>query len=295
MSNNLNREISQVFHLDEPKLERFSKIFSDEFNSLNREYSAKYSFSTKNGKHFTNGSMDVLLENDNSLDNPIVNIEIEFSTNEEVTEYRGKIQFDRNSDKVKIDVDSSDSKFVSRFFDAIDEQVSRLKFEDTVHKVKDKTLFLFVLVVFMVIPCVITYFVTTTEFGFTEHLSKDDIATLLLIFENAESNEAKVNALFSFYHQLLINNSSPLTFESTFNTVKDMFKNVNFYILSVSILFIIISIRSTLNTALGSIFLWGDQIEYVKRIQDKRKFWVGILVGSFLSGIVVNAITYVVT
>ncbi|MFA0307861.1 hypothetical protein AB4543_18415 [Vibrio splendidus] len=295
MSNNLNREISQVFQIDEPKLERFEKIFTDEFERFGDNFTSKYSFSTLNGKHFTGNSIKGVLENDNSLDNPIVNIEIEFATNEEEPEYRGKIEFKRNSDKVKVDVYSNDSKFANRLFDAIDEQVSRLRYEDPVYKVKDKALYLLLFVLVVLVPCTITYLGATTEFGFTERLSKDDISMLLPVFESAKNSDDKVNALFSFYHQLLKNNSSTFTFESAFRTTTKVLQDVKFYILLASIVFVFVSIRNTMRTALGSVFLWGDQLEYVSHTLEKRKFWLGILIGSFLTGIVVNAVTYVVT
>ncbi|HHF2959399.1 TPA: hypothetical protein ACPJ0D_004633 [Vibrio diabolicus] len=295
MENTVNRTIKSTFRLDTPKFNRVVNILKEKFSSESSEYVCKFSYSTKKGRHFTGSSVDDVVNHDNSVDNSIYSLEIELFDSAEKPKHHAKLEFDKSDDQVKIKVDSISSNFADDLFDELEEQIARTSYKDNIQSIRSGTYTILFALLLIIIPCALTYGVVTSEYGFSERLSRDEIVALLPMFESAVSTEDKTNAIFQMYKQLLENNNSSLTLNTAISFFKDLFTNFKFYIFVISILIISLLVRSLLKTSLGSVFLWGDYKQHVEVQEKKRAFLINILVGSVLAGLLVNSLFFALT
>ncbi|MEZ8792589.1 hypothetical protein AB6D86_11980 [Vibrio splendidus] len=295
MENTTNRTIKSPFRLDVPKLTRIVSLLNERFATLNPEYTCKFSYSTEKGRHFTGRSVNDVIEHDNPVDNPIDNLEIELFDRTEEPLNHVKLEFNRTDDQVKVRVDSESANFATELFDELEEQIARTQYHDKIKSIKESFYPILALLLIIVIPCVISYSAASFEYGFSEKLSKDDISSLIPVFESAVSQEDKVNAVFEMYRTLLENNNSLFSVNRTIEFIKALFVNTKFYAFVSSILIIMLLIKSLLKTSIGSAFYWGDFIEHVEVKEKQRSFLINILVGSVFLGVVVNTLFFSLT
>ncbi|MGF1845258.1 hypothetical protein L4C39_19110 [Vibrio clamense] len=246
----MNKEIKQIFKLDEKRLGGFVCVLVPKFDLIGKKSSSKYTFKNQDGTSVVGKSMRDILNGNNTILNPVVRVEVEYFNIGNELSHHAKVTFDKRSNRIEICVNSDDSEFAKEVFSGLEEQVLRIKHVDTIYRLSKLAKF-----AALSLPASIAcYLFLESSDGvgvFLTYLSKDFMLSQV--------------------------------------------QGTKFYIFSGSLLFVLYSIVSLLRTSVGSLFLWGDQIDELEQIHIKRSLWTNVCLGSLAAGLVVSALSYVLT
>jgi hypothetical protein len=127
----------------------------------------------------------------------------------------------------------------------------------------------------------------------TDYLSKDDVAFLSEQSKNSLTDADKISYLHEYHSRKITNmNKSKsdliaevFTKENVFN-LKAAFLVLPFIVVLVGIYYIVSK------TYLGSVFLWGDFLEYNRTINERRKFVWNTVVVAIIIGVISNLFVF---
>ncbi|TVM02522.1 MAG: hypothetical protein CV087_09445 [Candidatus Brocadia sp. WS118] len=288
MESTVYKKFSSTFVVDAPKISRLAKLVTDHFEDIDGAAIIKYTFSTKNGKNFTANRIDDVLAHDNPVKNPIHNLEIEAYDKMEDPSNHCKIEYNKEDDKIKIFVGSNDGKKSNELFDEIEEQVNRCLIKDKIYFFKKSIIVLFFVSIMALLIFSATYYAGLSDYALTDKLSSEDIYELEPKFNNAKTQEEKIDAIFQFNKRIINNNTSDKDFNYYVELAQRYFYSVNTYLIAIPVVLVLILIKILIGTYVGSVFLWGDYKDYYEKILEKRKNLINILIGSISASVIVN-------
>jgi hypothetical protein len=122
MGYSMNKSYDSIFILDISKLSRLLNIIEERFKSIGLSTNASFEITTKNRKTFYASDIEGIINHDNPIKNPIINLTIKYYDAKEEPKNLCHIFYDKNFDKITVRIQSENMKFGNDLFAEIEEQ-----------------------------------------------------------------------------------------------------------------------------------------------------------------------------
>ncbi len=297
MSHEYRRIFNDVFILDTSKLSRLLNVIEERFKGISEEYIAKYEITTKKGKSFKTTTIDEITNHDNPINNPIIDLDIRYSDDKDEARNICQIQYDTEDSRIRVYIDTEKAKLGSDLFAEIEEQIERSIVTNWIYKLKKRAIheiMSFLMLVMMVpVMVVIMFTVPSKNFKRTDYLTQEDISYLSDLFPKEEMNrDMKVEYLYEYHSRKLKNiktdNIGILDTLSKNNvfTMKIALLVLPFVVMFIGIYYIFSK------SYIGSMFLWGDFVEYYNTIHDRKRFLWNTVIVALIIGVIGNLFVF---
>ncbi|MEW8625318.1 MAG: hypothetical protein AB2551_06165 [Candidatus Thiodiazotropha sp.] len=297
MSHEYRRSFNDVFILDTSKLSRLLNVIEERFAGFSEKYIAKYEITTKKGKSFKTTTIDEITNHDNPINNPIIDLDIRYSDDNDEAKNTCHIQYDTEDSRIRVYIDTEEAKSGSDLFAEIEEQIERSIVTNWIYALKKQAFheIMPVLMLMIMVPAMIVSIFTATseDFKKTDYLKQEDISFLTDSFPIEKMNQdMKIEYLYEYHSRKLKNINSDkvgildtLTRNNVF-TMKFALLVLPFVVMFIGVYYIFSK------TYIGSIFLWGDYVDYYNNIQDRRKFLWNTVIVALIIGVIGNLFVF---
>lgn len=296
MSNVITRNFDSVFNLDSSKLSRLLNIIEERFGELSETIIPLFEISTKKGKSYTTANIDDILDHDNLVNNPIVNLTISYKDKAEEPENTCYVEYDKEDSEIKVRVQASDAKKGNELFAEIEEQIERSLMKNWVYSIKNQTpheLMIYVML-FLMLPMMfglIFQVIPVEEQRKKDGLTSGDIAYLADIAKTVDSDEKKIEFIFEYQLRKIQNLTSSESFFSSLT--KENLLNIKLLLSVLPFIIVIGGIYYIISkTYIGSVFLWGDFTDYYNSLSEKRKFLWNAVIVALIVGVISNLFVF---
>ena len=306
MGNVITKSYESVFILDASKLSRLLNILEERFCALKMAPILSFELTTKKGKSFHATDVKNVLEHDNPINNPIIDLMIEYYDTKDDPHYLCKISYDKQDSKMQIRIQSDNMKWGNDLFAEIEEQIERSFIKSWVYSLKSDEYrgitFSIISVLMGVLASTFLAFSlihgdTNIKVKTEDRLTASDIEHLKNISKKSNSIEDKIDFLYDLNKRKLENTSlnedkkeNELT--STLRKIKD-YSDWRIILLMIPIIIIILCMIYLFKYCYpGSLFLWGDYIEYYQTLLERRKFLWNTVILALLIGIIGNLFVF---
>ena len=294
----LSKTFKSVFILDVSKMSRLLSIIDERFKGLGEQVIKIYKIKTKKGKEFSASKIDGILEHDNAVKNPITKYTINYADKDKDPDNSCFINFDQSDSEVNIEIISANSKWANDLFAEVEEQIERTFAQNFIYKIKKQRFpeMVMGLTVALMIPIII--FTISFSAGVkssqkTDFLTLSEIAHLQEVAINIQNQNDKIDFLFDLHLKQLSNiNKKPKNIIKEFKQTLNLF-DLKMTFLALPIIVIFICFVYLLSRCYpGSIFLWGDYIEFYNSIIEKRKFVWNAIIFALIIGVLGNLFVF---
>lgn len=298
----INKSYESIFILDSSKLLRIMTIIEERFKSIEIVSIASFEIITKKGKTFYASDIKGILEHDNPIQNPILNLKIYFQDVKEQPNKLCRLVYDKEYSKINIHIESDNMKWGEDLFAELEEQIERSFINNMIYKVKNNRKD----VLFFVIFISIVYFsgtyslyewATEENIKLDNFLTSSDINRLQIMADNSKNIDDKVEFLYN-YNSAQLKNISVKKSVTDNNIIKKIilfskYLDWKFFVILLPFIIVVFCVIYLFgNCYPGSIFLWGDFIEYHKHILEKRKTLWNTVIFALGIGIVGNLFVF---
>jgi len=288
--NIINKSIKNVFIMDESKLTRIVGVINDKYKSLEIVPIVKFDILLSNGKNLSLSELDHVFLQDNTVKNPINIFKIIFNGSTAGGIYNCEIILNKVRSIIDIIIESYDIKWANELFGEVDEQIDRLIVKNAMNTIKREGLFFG----FSVISAFLLVFSLAIYFGPKSNinkyfLSEPDMKLLITESQKVKNTEDKINFIYQILNSQLSNLSEK---SNTIDSIKSIL-NIKTFLILLPLLFIYFSFIYLVKYCYpGSIFLWGDYIDYYQGILYRRKFTWNTIILSLIVGIIGNLFVF---
>ena len=303
MGNVISKSYESAFILDASKLSRLLNIIEERFSGLKISPILSFEVTTRKGKSFHATDVKSILDHDNPVNNPIIDLLIEYSDNKDDPHYLCKIFYDKQLPNMHVRIQSDDMKWGEDLFSEVEEQLERSFIRNWVYLLKSKgSLFNFAAFMAGIISFALSFIVlshgdTNIKAKTIDYLTASDIEYFKTILKKTNNINDKIEFLYDLNKRKLENMSlkeekKENEFISTLRKLKD-YSDWRIFLLMTPVIVIIICIIYIFRYCYpGSLFLWGDYIEYYQALLERRKFLWNTVIIALLIGIIGNLFVF---
>jgi hypothetical protein len=298
MNNEYRRSFNDVFILDASKLSRLLNVIEERFKGISEEFTAKYEITTKKGKSFKTTKIDEIMNHDNPINNPIIDLDITYLDNKDEVKNICHIQYDTEDSRIRVNIDTEEAKSGSDLFAEIEEQIERSIVTNWIYTLKKQAFheIMTVLTLIIIIPVMLfasIFTATSEDFKKTDYLTQEDVSYLADSFPSKDMNrDMKIEYLYEYHSRKLKNiKTDKIGILDTLS--KNNVFTMKFALLVLPFIVMFIGIYYIFSkTYIGSVFLWGDFVDYYNTIQDRKKFLWNTVVVALIIGVIGNLFVF---
>lgn len=297
MSNVIAREFNSVFTIDTSKLSRLLNVVDERFKGLTENVFKNFEVTTKKGRKFHTSNIDEIFGHDNSVNNPIISLEIVFKDKKEEPENFCIIHYDKVDSFIVVKVQSNDPRKGNDLFAEVEEQIERSLTKNLIYSIKKdgpREFYMTMAALFFALA------VFSTVFSFpsnknpktTDYLSDEDVSYLLKSSSDLDTEASKITFLYEYQVRKLKNlqpkdkNTVEILLKQKIFNIKVLFLVLPFIVVFVGLFYIV------WRTYIGSVFLWGDYKEFYSALLERRKFVWNAVIVALLIGVVANLFVF---
>lgn len=271
------------FILDAAKLTRILTVIEDRFKSAGINFDPSFQVTLEDGKRVKVGTLDALLNLDNTIKNPVTSIEI--SDNSDSDKLEASITFDgAREGNIAIVIRGSEPKIVGELFAEVEEQVERTRVGGWPQKLLGSSSAL--LIPFIGTLTVVSMSIALIAFGgsyrdTTTGLTKEAAKQLARELSKVVTTEDKINWLFDVHRRQLELGGS----ESTINIGK--FATWPNFFLALPVVIVLMCLIYMARTCYPrAVFCWGDWEDHYKGLVSKRRTVWGVIIAAMAIGVI---------
>lgn len=297
MSNVITTKFDSFFTLDSSKLSRLLSVIEDRFKDISNEIVSNHEISTRNGKSFSTSDIETILEHDNPINNPITTLSISYQDKKQEPAKIVNIQFDKDESRIKVKIQAEEPRFGNDLYAEIEEQLERTQNKSWAYSIKKQKPheLLMVLIMVIMLPLMLLLVFATfpeQELKKRDYLSKEDISFLSAEYSKSITENEKLDYLYEYHARKIANmNKSKSNLLKLFS--KENIFNLKVCLLVLPFVVVLFSIYYIVSkTYLGSIFLWGDFVDYNNTLLERRKFVWNTIVVAIIIGVISNLFVF---
>jgi len=271
------KPFSSLFILDSTKLKELVTAIQKNFSSTTSPV-LRFEILLSDNRKFSGSTIDFLLEHENSVKNPIIELDIVVSDTFEHPNKSCNVNFNRDNSKILLKVKSSEKGWLNSIFPDIENQIARTFFGDLPLESAKSKFFLFNFAFLVMISILFGQILKTQELK----LTNEDMAQITKLGQEAKTDAEKIESLFQIQNRHLINSNNVLAFVSKqFFSIS--WKSILIILPLILVFLYFLYLRSWFP---GSLFLWGDQREFLERKKAQRDTISNWLFGGLFINIV---------
>lgn len=295
MSSEITRRFDSIFSLDTSKLARLLDIIGKRLAGPSNSPLSTFEIATKNGKNLSSKNVDDILNHDNPVNNPITELIIKFKDKADNPDNECSISYDKVNSVILVKVRADDAKKGNELFAEIEEQIERALETNWVNSIKKMAVHeaMFMMLSLIMLPLMLytmTQMPNDRLIRNNDGLSATDIAQLQKISTVSESLDKKMDFVYQYHIRKLTNAAN------TTDPLSDLKKQLFTTKAAVLILPVAVVLGGLYyivrRTYVGSIFLWGDFVDYCNKLNERRKFVWNAVVVSMVIGIIGNLFVF---
>lgn len=298
----MSKTYDSIFILDISKLARLLNIIEERFKSIDLPPIASFEITTKKGKTFYASDIEGIIKHDNPIKNPIINLSIKYYDLKEEPKTLCYIYYDKDGNDINMKIQSENMKWGNDLFAEVEEQLERSLVSNLLYKTRKLNIFSLLPILIALLGFVVGF---TLSFLSPNHdniklinyLSPNNISKLQINSNKANNTDEKIDFLYKI-HAAQLNNivSKDMPKKNNLSdsiiVIKQYLNWKSFFII-LPVLVIVACIIYLLRYCYsGSMFLWGDFIEYYQTILERRKILWSTVIFALSIGIIGNLFVF---